>query len=117
PPSENIEHIAGVGAETKAQPNFREMLLALKEDIGDETVLQLAAVPVEEYRKVLKDARGQELRRILAHALQFDRIVNATPAMQKISRTTKEALKQIGAESPLNARRVRKYGVRVEQQE
>jgi hypothetical protein len=46
-----------------------------------------------------------------------DRIVNATPAMRKISRNTKEALKQIGAESPLNARRVRKYGVNVEEEE
>jgi KAP family P-loop domain len=104
-------------AEAKAQPGFREMLLALNEDISNEAVLQLAAVPVEKYQKVLKAAQGKELRRILAGALQFDRIVNATPAMRKISRNTKEALKQIGAESPLNARRVRKYGVNVEEEE
>jgi hypothetical protein len=102
---------------TKAQPNFRELLIGLNDDINDKRVLQLAAVPVEEYRKVLKDARGPELRSILKGAFQFDRIMNATPAMRKISNNTREALKQIGAESPLNARRVRRYGVKVEEPE
>jgi hypothetical protein len=34
--------------------------------------------------------------------------------MKEISRRAREALKQIGAESPINARRVRRFGVKIE---
>jgi hypothetical protein len=50
----------------------------------------------------------------LAGALQFDRISNASSEMREVSKRAKEALKLIGAESPINARRVARFGVIVE---
>ena len=48
---------------------------------------------------------------MLAGVLQFDRIVNASAEMKEISRRAREALKLIGTESPVNARRVAKFGI------
>jgi hypothetical protein len=48
---------------------------------------------------------------MLDGSLQFLRVVNATQEMKKVSENAKEALKLIGAESRLNALRVKKFGV------
>lgn len=51
---------------------------------------------------------------MLANVFQFDRAVNASDAIREIPRRTREALKQIGSESPINARRVARLGVKIE---
>jgi hypothetical protein len=48
---------------------------------------------------------------MLAAAIQFDRIINTSAEAKEISKRAKDALRLIGAESPMNARRVAKYGV------
>jgi hypothetical protein len=48
---------------------------------------------------------------MLANVFQFDRISNASETMREISR---RALKMIGAESRINARRVSRFGVKIE---
>jgi hypothetical protein len=52
---------------------------------------------------------------MLANVFQFDRIANASDAMRDITRRAREALKLIGGESPINARRVSRFGVKIEQ--
>jgi hypothetical protein len=52
---------------------------------------------------------------MLANVFQFDRIANASDAMKEIPRRARGASKLIGAESPINARRVSRFGVKVEQ--
>lgn len=90
------------------------MLLRLKESWNDEILAELAAAKIEEYKTVFKETSGTDLRRMIAGVLQFDRINNASAVMKEISRRAKEALKLIGAESPINARRVAKFGIVLE---
>jgi hypothetical protein len=91
------------------------ILLSIKDGWDDDRINALASAPVEEYQKALKSHSGVELRRMLSNAFQFDRIANASGAMREISRRAHEALKLIGAESPINARRVRRFAVKTEQ--
>jgi len=78
---------------------------------GDITTL--SALPVAEYYRVFKETKGHDLHLILDACLQFDRIGNATEEMKEVSKRAKSALKSIGEESAINARRVRRYGVEV----
>jgi hypothetical protein len=81
---------------------------------NDEDMALLSALPVDEYYKMLRTSKDQDLLKILDACLQFDRIANATEAMRAISKRAREALRRIGQESPLNALRVKKYGLDVD---
>jgi hypothetical protein len=91
--------------------DIKAMLLSLKDGWSPDTIATLAALPVEEYRKALKSAEGRDLRKILSGVLQFDRIVNASDLEREISSRARKALKEIGGESEINARRVRRFGI------
>jgi hypothetical protein len=80
-----------------------------------EDITTLATVSVDNYYEMFKSAKGMDLRRVVSACLQFDRIMNSTPEMKEISKRAKEALKRIGGESAINARRVKTYGVEVDQ--
>ena len=67
------------------------------------------------YYQVFKNTDGHDLQRILSSCLQFDTIGNASADMKEISGRAKEALKRIGQESLINARRVKRYGVEVDE--
>jgi hypothetical protein len=62
---------------------------------------------------IFKRVTGKKLRHVINGALKFDRISNATPEQREVTKRAKEALKAIGGESELNARRVSKYGITV----
>jgi Cdc6-like AAA superfamily ATPase len=81
---------------------------------NQEDIRALAALSVDDYRKIFKANRGKNVRTIVNACLQFDRIGNATPEMSAISKNAKDALRIIGRESPINARRVKSYGVDVD---
>jgi hypothetical protein len=83
-------------------------------DWDQETISALAALPVEEYRKAFKSGSGADLRKMLSNAFQFDRVVNASGAMREIASRARHALQQIGTESAINARRVSRFGVKVD---
>ncbi|WP_322887513.1 hypothetical protein [Sinorhizobium medicae] len=87
------------------------IMMAIKDGWGESQLTTLATAPVDEYRKAFKAHSGQELRRMLANVFQFERIVNASEEMREVPRRAREALKQIGSESPINARRVARFGV------
>ena len=88
------------------------MLLRLRSGWNNEMLLALSTAPVEEYRRAFKAASGRRLyAKMLAAAIQFDRIINTSAEAKEISKRAKDALRLIGAESPMNARRVAKYGV------
>lgn len=102
-------------AKLKYERDVPAMLLVLKEGLSDEVLSELAAAPVDEYRRAFQTTTGRELRKMLSEALQFDRIINASPEMKEISKRAREALKIIGAESPINACRVANFGVIVDE--
>lgn len=101
-------------AQLVEQRDILSIILSIKDGWDDERLATLAALPVEEYRKLLKEHMGAKLRQILANLLQFDRIANASESMKEISRRTREALRLIGQESPINARRVSRYGIKIQ---
>jgi hypothetical protein len=74
----------------------------------------LSAMDVDEYRNIFKNTTGETLRKLVANCLQFSRIVNAGDAEKEIARRARAALEKIGQESPVNAMRVRKYGIIVD---
>jgi len=81
---------------------------------GPEQITTLADLPTEQYYKLFKETKGYELRKLISSSLQFARISNATPEMQEVLRKAREALTQIGKESPINARRLQPYGIQVD---
>jgi hypothetical protein len=65
----------------------------------------------DEIYALIKERSGVEMRAIIDAGLGYRRIGNATPDMQKITKSTLGALKRIRGESKLNALRVKKYHV------
>jgi hypothetical protein len=102
-------------AQLEEKRDLTGIMLSIKDGWDDDRIHALATAPIEEYRKAFKSHSGAELRRMLANVFQFDRIANASDAMREITRHAREALKLIGAESPINARRVSRFGVKIEQ--
>src|SRR5262245_51851434 len=90
-------------------------MISITEGWDDDRIHALATAPVEEYRKAFKSHSGADLRRMLANVFQFDLIANVSDATEEIPRRAREALNLIGAEYPINARRVSRFGVKVEQ--
>jgi hypothetical protein len=74
----------------------------------------LASLDADDFYRIFKSERGRKLRNVLYGALYFQRVVNADDAMKAITRNAEEAFRKIGAESPLNASRVKQYAVVVE---
>jgi hypothetical protein len=99
---------------TKGALEIGAVMLAIKGGWSDEQLTVLATAEIEDYRRAFKSHSGQELRRILSNVFQFDRIANSSDAMKEIPRRAREALRQIGGESLVNARRVARFGVKVE---
>jgi hypothetical protein len=81
---------------------------------GPEDIACLSELSVDDYYKMFKASKGKELRKLINACLQFGRFGNATSEMKEISMRAKEALIRIAKESPINARRVKPYGVEVD---
>src|SRR5581483_7721305 len=75
----------------------------------------LAALSADDYERIFMQCTGDRLHAVVSAALHFSRIGNATPSMQAITKNARTALQRIAGQSPLNAMRVQKYGVRVDQ--
>lgn len=93
-----------------------EILLRMVERRGwsKEDLTTVSKLQVDDYYRIFKSKSGEELRSIISFCLQSDNITNPSPEMVDISKRTKEALRRIGEESPINARRVRKYHVNLD---
>lgn len=80
----------------------------------DERVL-LQATP-EEYYEVFKNEKGEHLSSYVDTCLQFGRFVNASENGKTIAANATKALENIGKENRLNARRVSKFGVKIQKE-
>lgn len=81
-------------------------------DTKDEIVL--AETTPDEYYELFKSEPGKHLSTIINICLEFGQFSNASQRQQQITENAKEALMKISRESPLNALRVRKFGVNVD---
>jgi hypothetical protein len=94
--------------------NPKDTLLRIDNGWGDGDLEMLAALTPENYREMFKGAGPDELPKLINNSLQFNRIANASAEMRQIAANAKAALTLIGRESDINRRRVRRYGIDIE---
>ena len=74
----------------------------------------LAALSVDDFVVAFKSAKGKERRTLIFGSLEFRKISNASERQMRIAQNAKAALAKIGQESPLNARRLEAYGIKLD---
>jgi hypothetical protein len=100
----------------KDEQNPHDVLIRIAKEHawGPSDVDLLSRMTATDFRKLFKDTKGMDLRRVIDGCLQFGRLGNADESMKAIAERAKEALTSIGEESALNRRRVKKYGISAE---
>jgi hypothetical protein len=78
-----------------------------------EDVVLLEKLDDADFYQIFKSRRGSELRKVIYGALMFRNLGGATQQMEKITKNAETALRTIGAESRLNARRVKQFGIKM----
>jgi hypothetical protein len=98
---------------TKSLINIEEVLERLGRERGwnSEDIEALAGVTSDELYAIFKRKRAIELRRVVKGALNFRDLGIADARMKAVTEAAESALKRIGEESLINARRVGRYGV------
>ena len=90
-------------------------LLRISESDGwnQEDIFNLANLSPDDYYDLFKSNTGDALRAILRTLIRLKQIVNPDEGITTIIDCSTEALQRIGNESPVNARRVGKLGIRL----
>lgn len=100
----------------KQETTLKDVLQRMADKSGwigeDERIL--ASATVEEYYQLFKKEKGNHLSTYIDECLQFGRFVNASETRKNIAVNVNKALEKIGQENRLNARRVSKYGVKIQ---
>jgi hypothetical protein len=99
----------------KPKLDFEKDLVEAAENMNPEKLAQLAQVPASDYLALFESRSGDQLRRVVLSALTYRRISNASDDMRAIVERAEEALRTIGSKSRLNALRVEKYGIPIQQ--
>ncbi|MEY9444751.1 hypothetical protein ABIE82_002199 [Bradyrhizobium diazoefficiens] len=100
-------------AAEKPDPDVLLERIGTQKGWNPEDVDFLSNLSAEDFYKVFKSRSGVDLRRAIYGALMFRDIGNASGKMKAVTKTAEEALRRIGEESLINARRVSKYGISV----
>lgn len=79
---------------------------------SDEVVL--ANTTADEYYALFKGETGKHLSSYVIACLKFGQFGNASDQQKEIANRATEALKRIGSESKINKRRVKKFGIDIE---
>lgn len=79
---------------------------------SDEVVL--ANTSVDEYYKLFKTETGRHLSSFVTTCLKFGQFGNASDQQKEVASRATEALRKIASESEINKRRVKKFGVKLE---
>lgn len=109
-----IERFASIADEVKraTQPSLFDACKRVSEGSYSSHDLEtLMNANVDDFRRLFKSLRGEDLRNAVSGALFFKNVVNATTEQTAITSQASTALRAIAAESPLNRRRVRRYGL------
>jgi hypothetical protein len=101
-------------ASYKDERDPKETLLGIARGWNGDELEFLANLPVDAYYDIFRNSDAETRQKAINAGLQFDRTLNTSDAMKEISRKAREALRRIGAESRINALRVAKYGVRLD---
>ena len=79
---------------------------------SDEVVL--ASTPVDEYFNLFKNENGRHLSSFVTTCLKFGQFVSSSDQQKEIANRATEALRRIASESEINKRRVKKFGVNLD---
>ena len=111
--SELIKKFQDIHLSNSTTRTLRQVVHAIAGKNGwspiDEQIL--ADHSVDDYYTLFKAEAGEHLSSCVNACLQFGRLGNATERQQEIGRRSVEALIRISKESPLNALRVKKFGI------
>ena len=81
---------------------------------GSSDTKALAALSADEFFKFFKSLRNDDLYTAIMGMVNFGSISNLSASDQEIWKAAEVALKRIAAESPLNRRRLGRYGIKVD---
>jgi hypothetical protein len=81
---------------------------------GRDDITLLSKLTADDFFQMFKSHRGGDFDRIVRTSLQFSNMGGTGEEERAISSRAKEALVRIGRESLLNRRRVKKFGVKVD---
>ena len=111
-----IEEFSKLNDESKAHKTVKEVLAAIagKSSWGGDDVDVLANATSDEYYKLFKAEKGRHLSKWVNTCLKFGRFTNATDKDKKIENNVTDALIKIAGESNINARRVAKFGIKID---
>lgn len=85
--------------------------LARGQSLEDYEMAALIKLSADDYVSIFKSNRGESFSRLIYGALYYQRVVNANQETRDMTERVRAALAKIGSESPINRRRVRKYGI------
>ena len=103
---------------TRRQRSLAEICNALLDEktSRDDDELQLSQAPLDEFVSLFKTQRGTRLSQYVDLCLKYSRYGGITEEQKRIVDKAVTALQLIGRESRLNASRVRRFGVRIDNQ-
>lgn len=106
------EKLLELDKEQNTAPPVEEMFLMLAHNGHDRNITErLAALPVEEYVRVLKHFKGPDFKTVRIGLTQYNNLQNPDEYNVEIMRKADDALQQIAQESPLNDYRARRWGI------
>lgn len=101
----------------KEHKTIKEVLTAIagKNSWGGDDVDVLANASSDDYYKLFKEEKGRHLGSWVNTCLKFGRFSNASEKDKMIEANVTSALLKIASESKINARRVAKFGVKIDE--
>lgn len=92
----------------------RDMIAASK-SLNQALIAEIAKrITAAEVKSLIEARKNDDMKRIIYSGLEYQKISNASEDEKKIVAATKEAIRLLAQESPLNATRARKYGVTID---
>lgn len=113
---EIIDKFNAIYSQSVATENAKQVLDRIAGNNGwnqsDEVVL--ASTSVDDYYTLFKTETGRRLSSFVTTCLKFGQFGNASAQQKEISIRATEALQRIAAESEINKRRVKRFGINIE---
>jgi hypothetical protein len=95
-----------------AQKPFKDIFIDIYQgQLHHDDMQATLSLSVDDLYRLFRDIKGDDLYRVIEGALFWRRVINATAEQKEMTKKALEALTMIGRESPLNAHRVVKFGV------
>lgn len=106
------ERLSAMEERQRPSPPIEELFLMLADNGHNRYITErLAALPVEEYVRVLKYHKGRDFKVMRSALTQYNRLVNPDAYNVEIMRKANDALQQIAQENPINKFRVSRWGI------